>query len=81
MAAVCNQLWTLLDGASTDCHGVNESNRYPLAYPTSRETGSYKMPETLGAHVQELLRIRSEIVAALEQVDEVIAAATPADPR
>lgn len=38
------------------------------------------MFEQLGAEMQELLRIRSEMAAALRQLDEVIAA-TQADRR
>ena len=34
-----------------------------------------------GEELDELLRIRAEIAAALEEVDEVVAAATQADPR
>ena len=39
------------------------------------------MPNTLGADVQELLRIRAEIAAALEKVDEALAAASQPGPR
>ena len=39
------------------------------------------MPNTLGEDVQELHRIRAEIAAALEKVDEVLAAASQPGPR
>jgi hypothetical protein len=76
LAAFCNQVWTLHDQTGTDCHGVRtQSNRYLPIISTSRGPVSYKMTDELGEAVQELLRIRAEILTALEQVDEVIAAA------
>jgi hypothetical protein len=39
----------------------------------------YKMAVEQGKDVQELLRIRAEILAALEQVDEEIARVTALD--
>jgi hypothetical protein len=79
MDAVCNQLWTSNDGASTDCpRGYIEATgtRCPS---NEQRTGGLQMTFEQGKDVQELLRIRAEILAALEQVDEVIAGVTALD--